>query len=108
MKSIRCCMLKNMSYHCMLVLYHILPFPPPSPFCLIPFPLLPFSVIVSDKKVYAFGQNDRGQLGLGNHTPTDVPTLVSGLEEFVPRKITCGRFHTALHTGTQTTLLCCQ
>jgi len=56
-------------------------------------------VIVSDEKVYAFGRNDHGQLGLGNQTPTDIPTPVCGLEEFVPLKVSCGKFHTALHTG---------
>lgn len=41
------------------------------------------SLILDDKgKVYVFGWNDYGQLGLGNNVDRNVPTLIPNLNLF--------------------------
>ena len=42
--------------------------------------------------MFTWGQNDKGQLGLGTDTPTCEPALVSGLTKVVS-KIDCGLKH---------------
>lgn len=40
---------------------------------------LSFSLALSNGTLYAFGDNEHGQLGIGNTTNTDVPTPVTGI-----------------------------
>ena len=52
-----------------------------------------FSVALSNKGiVYTWGQNDKGQLGLGNEMPTFDPYPVTGLTKSIA-KIACGLKH---------------
>ena len=45
------------------------------------------------------GRNEKGQLGLGNTTRKDVPTVVEALSEFNIVEAACGRNHTLFLTG---------
>ncbi|KAJ3380224.1 hypothetical protein HDU92_006130 [Lobulomyces angularis] len=49
-------------------------------------------------KVYAWGKNNFGQLGLGDEKARDVPTLISALKNKVVHSISCGSFHSAICT----------
>lgn len=40
-------------------------------------------ILTSDGKVYSFGRNNKGQLGLGHTNSTNTPTLISGLANVV-------------------------
>lgn len=52
-----------------------------------------FSIALSNKGiVYTWGQNDKGQLGLGNEVPTFEPTPVTTLNRTIS-KIDCGLKH---------------
>ncbi|XP_071734504.1 ultraviolet-B receptor UVR8-like isoform X2 [Rutidosis leptorrhynchoides] len=53
------------------------------------------SAVVTDEKVFCWGWNKYGQLGLGDVIDRNVPSEV-GLEGFVPRVVACGWWHTLL------------
>lgn len=56
-----------------------------------------FIVCCDDGKVYSFGQNKFGELGLGNDREVETPTLIPNLPSV--SKITCGRHHSAAIDG---------
>ena len=51
------------------------------------------------RSVFFTGRNEKGQLGLGNTTRKDVPTVVEALSEFNIVEAACGRNHTLFLTG---------
>lgn len=53
-------------------------------------------VLLSDKSVYAFGDNEFGQLGTGDTETTYQPKLVKVPESIGPTVLTCGKNHSAL------------
>lgn len=65
------------------------------------------SVIVDEKGVACtFGRNQCGQLGLGNTTTTESPTVVPTLAEMNVIAASCGRNHTLFLTDTGTVYAC--
>src|SRR5689334_11344708 len=55
-----------------------------------------FSVILNEKqKVYTFGSNERGNLGLGDFINRFEPTLITSIKEKVIQ-ISTGHYHTLL------------
>ncbi|XP_041378460.1 protein RCC2-like [Gigantopelta aegis] len=54
--------------------------------------------ISSEGKVYTWGRNDKGQLGLENTDRMDVPSLVEGLSGMNVVDAACGRNHTLFLT----------
>ena len=49
---------------------------------------------------YAWGHNQKGQLGIGSKEPTLVPQLIKGLALEVVVQVSCGGFHNLALTGT--------
>ncbi|OQR94090.1 RCC1 and BTB domain-containing protein [Thraustotheca clavata] len=52
------------------------------------------TALTQSGKVYTFGRNDFGQLGLGHKYNVYKPTLVSALNDFTIVDIACGCYHT--------------
>lgn len=53
--------------------------------------------VTNDGFIYTFGQNDRGQLGLGDYESRYIPTQIEGLFNVV--QVACGALHTACITA---------
>jgi hypothetical protein len=51
------------------------------------------------KKIYSFGYNNCGQLGLGNTTNQNTPQLISFLKNEKIKNVSCGGYHTIVTTG---------
>ncbi|ESO04865.1 hypothetical protein HELRODRAFT_154695 [Helobdella robusta] len=51
-------------------------------------------VITSEGKIYSWGRNDFGQLGLGDKDRRDVPTLIESFSSLNIVKVACGKSHT--------------
>ena len=52
----------------------------------------------SNGQVYGWGENEQGQLGLGDSESRNKPTLLSMVREAV-RDISCGYYHSAVVTS---------
>ncbi len=52
----------------------------------------------SDRKVYSWGYNEYGQLGIGRNSNQDIPQLVVTLNNIAISKIVCGRYHSLFLT----------
>ena len=52
-----------------------------------------------DGYLYSFGFNDHGQLGLGNNTNSNVPTLVTVSDDLKVKAVSCGENHTVVIAG---------
>ena len=55
--------------------------------------------ITEEGKVYAWGRNEKGQLGLGDTKDRKCPTLVTGLSDYRVVKAATGRSHSLFLTG---------
>lgn len=67
----------------------------------------PHSVLVTeDGKAMTFGRNQYGQLGIGNTTLMDNPTIVPALQEMNVIAAATGRNHTLFLTDTGTVYAC--
>lgn len=55
--------------------------------------------ITEDGAVYAWGRNEKGQLGLGDTKDRKCPTLVSGLSDHRVVKAATGKSHSLFLTG---------
>jgi alpha-tubulin suppressor-like RCC1 family protein len=53
----------------------------------------------TEKGVYSFGLNNRGQLGLGNTNNQTTPQLISTLNNKKIKNVVCGVEHTIIITG---------
>ncbi|XP_022879213.1 ultraviolet-B receptor UVR8-like isoform X2 [Olea europaea var. sylvestris] len=53
------------------------------------------SAVVTDDKIFCWGWNKYGQLGLGDVIDRNIPTQVP-IDGFIPRKVACGWWHTLL------------
>ena len=51
-------------------------------------------------RCFAWGRNEKGQLGLGDVLNRNVPTLVEGLKDVKATAASCGRHHSAVLTST--------
>ncbi|NXG26162.1 RPGR regulator, partial [Grallaria varia] len=56
------------------------------------------AVITGKGKLYMFGSNDWGQLGLGSKNTVSKPTCVKALKPEKPKLAVCGRNHTLVYT----------
>ncbi|NXG08608.1 RPGR regulator, partial [Sakesphorus luctuosus] len=56
------------------------------------------AIITEKGKLYMFGSNDWGQLGLGSKTTVSKPTCVKALKPEKPKLAVCGRNHTLVYT----------
>lgn len=56
------------------------------------------ALIAEDGKVYTWGRNDSGQLGVGDTDVRFVPTLVEALEDYNIVAVATGRSHTLFLT----------
>jgi alpha-tubulin suppressor-like RCC1 family protein len=56
-------------------------------------------LITTDGKALTFGRNEKGQLGHGDTTRRDVPTVIEELKEFNIVDGACGKNHTLVLTG---------
>ena len=56
------------------------------------------AVITENKDLYTFGNNDRGQLGLGSSVNKDIPTMVRPISYQGVITVSCGSRHTAIIT----------
>jgi alpha-tubulin suppressor-like RCC1 family protein len=50
--------------------------------------------VTTDGKCYAFGRNDKGQLGVGDFVSRNRPTLIKALEHIKISKVAVGKTHT--------------
>ncbi len=55
-------------------------------------------IIMENSNFYSFGRNDAGQLGLGDTTDKNVPTLVTALAGLRVKAVSCGSEHTIIIT----------
>ncbi len=53
-------------------------------------------IIAEDGNLYSFGDNIYGQLGLGNNTNTNIPTLVTVQDDLKVKVVSCGKLHTVI------------
>jgi alpha-tubulin suppressor-like RCC1 family protein len=51
------------------------------------------------KQVYSFGDNSKGQLGLGNTTNQNIPQLVTSMKNEKIKNVVCGYYYTIITTG---------
>ncbi|CAG0880355.1 unnamed protein product [Cyprideis torosa] len=58
------------------------------------------AVVASSGRLFIFGSNDRGQLGLGHLTITSKPSCVKTLKQLRARYVALGRSHTLVITET--------
>ncbi|XP_009078488.1 PREDICTED: X-linked retinitis pigmentosa GTPase regulator [Acanthisitta chloris] len=56
------------------------------------------AIITGKGKLYMFGSNDWGQLGLGSKNTVNKPTCVKALKPEKPKLAVCGRNHTLVYT----------
>uniref|UniRef100_A0A8C0UWC3 X-linked retinitis pigmentosa GTPase regulator n=1 Tax=Cyanistes caeruleus TaxID=156563 RepID=A0A8C0UWC3_CYACU len=56
------------------------------------------AIITEKGKLYMFGSNDWGQLGLGSKNTVSKPTCVKALKPEKPKLAVCGRNHTLVYT----------
>ncbi|NXC32517.1 RPGR regulator, partial [Campylorhamphus procurvoides] len=56
------------------------------------------AIITEKGKLYMFGSNDWGQLGLGSKNTVTKPTCVKALKPEKPKLAVCGRNHTLVYT----------
>ncbi|NXM29491.1 RPGR regulator, partial [Oxyruncus cristatus] len=56
------------------------------------------AIITGKGKLYMFGSNDWGQLGLGSKSTVNKPTCVKALKPEKPKLAVCGRNHTLVYT----------
>ncbi|NWW59253.1 RPGR regulator, partial [Ifrita kowaldi] len=56
------------------------------------------AIITGKGKLYMFGSNDWGQLGLGSKNTVSKPTCVKALKPEKPKLAVCGRNHTLVYT----------
>ncbi|XP_066170134.1 LOW QUALITY PROTEIN: X-linked retinitis pigmentosa GTPase regulator [Sylvia atricapilla] len=56
------------------------------------------AIITGKGKLYVFGSNDWGQLGLGSKNTVSKPTCVKALKPEKPKLAVCGRNHTLVYT----------
>ncbi|NXF83680.1 RPGR regulator, partial [Sclerurus mexicanus] len=56
------------------------------------------AIITEKGKLYMFGSNDWGQLGLGSKSTVSKPTCVKALKPEKPKLAVCGRNHTLVYT----------
>ncbi|NXF24531.1 RPGR regulator, partial [Rhodinocichla rosea] len=56
------------------------------------------AIITGKGKLYMFGSNDWGQLGLGSKSTVSKPTCVKALKPEKPKLAVCGRNHTLVYT----------
>ncbi|NWW79920.1 RPGR regulator, partial [Climacteris rufus] len=56
------------------------------------------AIITGKGKLYMFGSNDWGQLGLGSKNTISKPTCVKALKPEKPKLAVCGRNHTLVYT----------
>ncbi|NXV69632.1 RPGR regulator, partial [Molothrus ater] len=56
------------------------------------------AIITGKGKLYMFGSNDWGQLGLGSKSTVSKPTCVKALKPEKPKFAVCGRNHTLVYT----------
>jgi alpha-tubulin suppressor-like RCC1 family protein len=61
-------------------------------------------VLAQSKKLYVFGNNMYGQLGLGGYAHVSTPTPVSGLQDVC--QVACGSHHTLVGTADKRALAC--
>ncbi|XP_026546857.1 X-linked retinitis pigmentosa GTPase regulator-like [Notechis scutatus] len=57
------------------------------------------SVVTENGKLYMFGSNNWGQLGLGTKNTVRKPTCVKVLKPEKVKLVACGRNHTLIYTG---------
>lgn len=55
--------------------------------------------VTADGEVYAWGRNEKGQLGIGHAMDRKTPTLVEGLKDKFIVQAACGRNHSLFLTG---------
>ena len=58
-----------------------------------------FIALTTDNKLYSYGCNDKGQLGLGDTEKRWNPTLVKDLLNVKIKHISCGNAHAGIVTG---------
>ncbi|NXR67843.1 RPGR regulator, partial [Rhadina sibilatrix] len=56
------------------------------------------AIITGKGKLYMFGSNDWGQLGLGSKNTVSKPTCIKALKPEKPKLAVCGRNHTLVYT----------
>ncbi|XP_041343879.1 X-linked retinitis pigmentosa GTPase regulator isoform X2 [Pyrgilauda ruficollis] len=56
------------------------------------------AIVTGKGKLYMFGSNDWGQLGLGSKNTVSKPTCVKALKPEKPKLAVCGRNHTLVYT----------
>uniref|UniRef100_H3B6S6 X-linked retinitis pigmentosa GTPase regulator n=1 Tax=Latimeria chalumnae TaxID=7897 RepID=H3B6S6_LATCH len=57
------------------------------------------ALVTGNGKLYMFGSNNWGQLGLGTKTTVNKPTCVKALKSEKVKLVACGRSHTLTYTG---------
>lgn len=55
--------------------------------------------LTSDGKLFSFGENESGQLGLGHDESCVHPTLIESLKDVKISQISCGSEHAGAVTG---------
>ena len=56
-----------------------------------------FTTIDKNKTLcYSWGYNQHGELGLGDDTERNVPSLIESVLDYNFKKVSCGNYHTAL------------
>lgn len=56
------------------------------------------AVVTGNNKLYMFGSNNWGQLGLGSESPVSKPTCIKALKPEKVKFVACGRTHTIVAT----------
>ena len=68
--------------------------------CLLLIVLSSGIALTSENKLYSYGYNDRGQLGLGDTDARWNPTLVEDISHVKIKHVSCGNSHAGIVTGT--------
>lgn len=63
-------------------------------------------VVTAQGRLFAFGRNEWGQLGLGHKTKTSKPTHVQAFDGARVKLVSCGRYHTVVVTEGEKVFAC--
>ena len=63
------------------------------------------TVLTDTGKVYAFGDNSKFQLGIGDTEPYNEPQLITELQSENIVKVACGKYHSAALSGKSTFIM---